>query len=63
MDKFIQHEALHATHMLTEMVDNHLVQHHYYHSECNPEYNKLIDDAIDKLAHAYQICATHNDLI
>lgn len=63
MDKFIQHEALHTTHLLTEMIDNHLVQHQYYRSESNPEYNKLIDEAIDKLAHAYQVCAADNDLV
>lgn len=53
--KWFRHEALHTTHVCTEMVYDHLVNHHYYDSKINPDFNKQIDLAIDHLFNAYQI--------
>lgn len=50
----IEHEALHATNMVVEILEDHLINHHYYHSGVNKEYNKLIDKAGKALAKAYQ---------
>lgn len=50
----IQHEALHATNMVTEILEDHLINHHYYNSKVNKKYNKLIDKAGKALASAYQ---------
>lgn len=50
----IEHEALHATNMVNEILEDHLVNHHYYDSKVNKEYNKLIDKASKALAKAYQ---------
>lgn len=36
------------------MVNDHLLNHHYYHSNINPEFNKHIDKALKHLAKAYQ---------
>lgn len=52
--KFLRHEALHTTHNLVESINNQLIEHHYYNSNINPLFNELVDDAMSKLADAYQ---------
>lgn len=52
--KWFRHEALHTTNVCAEMVNDHLLNHHYYHSNINPEFNKHIDKALKHLAKAYQ---------
>lgn len=57
---FFRHEALHTTSVMTETVYSHLVEHHYYDQNINPEFNKHIDDAIDSLNKAYQAVGLDN---
>ena len=57
--KWFRHEALHTTNVCLGMVEAHLRQHHYYHSEINPEFNKQIELAISHLASAYQAVGRH----
>lgn len=57
----IEHEALHSTNMVTEILEDHLINHHYYNSNINPEYNKLIDKAGKSLAKAYQSIANNSE--
>lgn len=52
--EWFRHEALHTTNVLLESVNNHLLEHHYYHQEINPLFNKHIDRAISALFDAYQ---------
>lgn len=61
VDLLIEHEALHSTNMVAEILEDHLVKHHYYHSKFNPEYNALIDKAGESLAEAYQVIANHSE--
>lgn len=57
----IEHEALHATNMVNEILEDHLVNHHYYDSKVNKEYNKLIDKASKALAKAYQSIPSNSE--
>lgn len=57
----IEHEALHSTNMVSEILEEHLVNHHYYDSQVNKEYNKLIDKAGEFLQEAYQSIANNSD--
>lgn len=59
-DKFIHHEALHTTNLIVEMIDDHLINHHYYHNGTNPKFNARVDKAIKQLAKAYQECGNDN---
>lgn len=52
--EFLRHEALHTAHNLVESIHNQLVEHRYYSSNINPLFNELVDEAISKLADAYQ---------
>ena len=54
--KWFRHEALHTTSVLMDSVQQHIIDHHYYHSKINPEFNKKIDEAIDLLYAAYSSC-------
>ncbi len=56
-----EHEALHSTNMVSEILEDHLVNHHYYHSKVNEEYNKLIDKAGELLQEAYQSIANNSE--
>lgn len=60
--KWFRHEALHSSNMLFENVNDHLLEHHYYHSKINPKYNEHIDKAIDHLWQAYQACNKSNEV-
>ena len=59
--KWFRHEALHTTSVLMESVQQHIIDHHYYHSKINPEFNKKIDEAIDLLYAAYSSCKKENE--
>ena len=52
--KWFRHEALHTTSVILEMMEEHLKNHHYYHSGINPKFNENIDKAIDSIFQAYQ---------
>lgn len=52
--EWFRHEALHTTSVLLQSVNDHLLEHHYYDQEINPEYNNHIDRAISALSDAYQ---------
>lgn len=54
--KWFRHEALHTTSVLMESVQQHIVEHHYYNSKINPEFNKKIDLAVEILYEAYGSC-------
>lgn len=54
VDYLIEHEALHSTNIVVEILEDHLMNHHYYNSNINPEYNALIDEAGAALSAAYQ---------
>lgn len=56
----IEHEALHSTNMVSEILEEHLINHHYYHSEVNKEYNQLIDKAGELIQEAYQSIAQNS---
>lgn len=51
---FYRHEALDRSSVISEFLYNHLVEHKYYTSGINPEYNKNVDLAFDYLCKAYQ---------
>ena len=59
--QWFRHEAMHSTNMFVEMVSDHLANHHYYHQEINPKFNKHIENAIDELAAAYQAVNETNE--
>ena len=59
--KWFRHEALHTTSVLMDSVQQHIIDHHYYHSKINPEFNKKIDEAIDLLYAAYSSCNKENE--
>ena len=44
-----------------ESVQQHIIDHHYYHSKINPGFNKKIDEAIDLLYAAYSSCKKENE--
>lgn len=52
--KWFRHEALHTTSVCLEMLYEHLENHHYFHSQINPEFNKHILAAQAALSKAYQ---------
>ena len=60
--KWFRHEASHTTNLFVENINDHLIKHHYYNSNINPKYNKLIDKAIDTLAAAYQAINEENEV-
>ena len=60
--KWYRHEALHSTHLLIETVSNNIAEHYYYNSNINPEFNKKIDEAINALCDAYQLCNKENEI-
>ena len=53
--KWFRHEALHTTSISIELINNQLVEHHYYHSNINPEFVKQTDLALEALNNAYQL--------
>lgn len=53
---FYRHEALHMTHVASELISEQIENHWYHKSNINPKFNQLIDEALSKLAEAYQIC-------
>jgi hypothetical protein len=57
-----RHEALHVTNLFIENIEDHLVNHHYYHSGVNPEFNKQIDLAIETMMNAYLSLNEFNEL-
>ena len=57
--KWFRHEALHTTSICIEMVEDHLRNHHYFHSNINPEFNKQVDKAMEHLAKAYQMAGDY----
>jgi hypothetical protein len=53
LDEFHYHEMTDRLHVIMSMIDDHLVQHPV--AKLDKKINKLIDEANDKLAEAYQI--------
>lgn len=60
--KWFRHEALHSTDMVRDILDSHLIQHHYAGSGINPKYNEAIQRAYDALNEAYQACVKENEV-
>ena len=60
--KWFRHEALHTTSIAAEFVSDHLTNHHYYHQKINPEFNKKVDEALEALMEAYQLCSQENEV-
>lgn len=59
-DSYPYHELLHTTHMITEIIQQQLINHHTY--ELLPEAaQEKIEDAARKLADAYQKIDIHMD--
>ena len=52
--KWLRHEALHTTSVVLDTANSSLVNHHYYESGINPEFNKQIDEAMKALSKAYR---------
>ena len=61
MDDFTRHEALHTIHILRDSLANYVIEHTYFESEKNKEFNKLIETAFDALCDAYQLCDEENE--
>jgi hypothetical protein len=54
---FYRHEALHITHVASELIFEQIENHWYHKSNINPKFNRFIDEAVSKLAAAaYQYC-------
>jgi hypothetical protein len=53
---FYRHEALHITRVASELIFEQIENHWYYKSNINPKFNRFIDEAVSKLAAAYQYC-------
>ena len=60
--KWFRHEALHTTNNHLLQIEETLVNHHYFDSEINPEFNKQINKAIKALAKAYQAVGSGREL-
>jgi hypothetical protein len=58
---FYRHEALHITHVASELIFEQIENHWYYKSNINPKFNQFIDEAVSKLAAAYQYCDEEYD--
>lgn len=60
--KWYRHESLHTTHVITNALYSALVEHMYFDSEINPEFNKHIQKALDHLNKAYQACNKEHEV-
>lgn len=54
--KYCRHEALDRTYVAYDMVNSYLMEHHYFTSGLNKEYNDHVQKAFDHLWQAYQLC-------
>lgn len=59
MDKFHRHEALDRTHVLMDSIDSYLLCHPYITH--NSRYNKLVNEAFDRLHEVYQLIGAEID--
>lgn len=53
-DPLLQHEALHVTNLILEMIETHIQDHPYYSSSINQQFSMHIDDAMTALTAGYQ---------
>jgi hypothetical protein len=58
---FYRHEALHITHVASELISEQIENHWYHKSNINPKFNQLIEEALSKLSQAYQYCDEEYD--
>ncbi len=56
MDEFTRHEALDRTHLVRDMLYSFVINHTYYASDVNSDFNDAINKAFDALCDAYQLC-------
>ena len=59
--KFYRHEALHMTHVASEIISEQIENHWYHKSNINPKFNQLIELALSNLSKAYQYCDEEYD--
>ena len=53
-DPLLQHEALHVTNLILDMIETHIQDHQYYGSAGNQLFSMYVDDAMLALRKAYQ---------
>ena len=53
-DPLLQHEALHVTNLILDMIETHIQDHQYYGSAVNQLFSMHVDDAMLALRKAYQ---------
>lgn len=61
MDEFTRHEALDRTHLIRDMLHDYIIEHTYYDSSANSDFNEAINKAFDALCDAYQLCNEENE--
>lgn len=54
-------EAQHTAFIINDMLQNYLVDHHYYYAKVNPKFNAMVDAAMNAVWDAYQALQEENE--